>query len=114
MTQIITHLHEISDQYKALFVDLWGCVHNGKTPFPGAVDALMAYRERGGIVVLLTNAPRHRHSVAEQLAQIGVPEDCWTRSPPRAIVRARPCIRVLWAKRSISSATRMIRAFSTR
>ncbi|MAY31905.1 MAG: TIGR01459 family HAD-type hydrolase [Rhodovulum sp.] len=77
MTQIITHLHEISDQYKALFVDLWGCVHNGKTPFPGAVDALMAYRERGGIVVLLTNAPRHRHSVAEQLAQIGVPEDCW-------------------------------------
>jgi len=29
MTRIIETLSEISAQYDALFVDLWGCVHNG-------------------------------------------------------------------------------------
>ncbi|MEL7204667.1 MAG: TIGR01459 family HAD-type hydrolase, partial [Pseudomonadota bacterium] len=52
MTQIINSLSEVSDRYDALLVDLWGCVHNGKTAFPEAVAALQAYRETGGIVVL--------------------------------------------------------------
>ena len=29
MSQIVQNLSDISDQYEALFVDLWGCVHNG-------------------------------------------------------------------------------------
>ncbi|MEL7013551.1 MAG: TIGR01459 family HAD-type hydrolase [Pseudomonadota bacterium] len=77
MTQIINSLFEISDRYDALLVDLWGCVHNGRTPFPEAVAALQAYRETGGIVVLLTNSPRARDSVADQLRGLGVPENSW-------------------------------------
>ena len=46
MTQIIEHLSEISDRYDALFVDLWGCVHNGITAFPEAVKALQDYRAK--------------------------------------------------------------------
>lgn len=37
MTRIITALSEISANYDALFVDLWGCVHNGITAFDEAV-----------------------------------------------------------------------------
>ncbi len=77
MTRIIEHLSQISERYDALFVDLWGCLHDGHAPFPEAVAALQEYRAGGGIVVLLTNAPRHRQSVARQLARMGVPEDCW-------------------------------------
>lgn len=77
MSQIIEHLSEISDRYEALFVDLWGCVHNGITAYPEAVAALQAYRKRGGIVVLLTNAPRSRHEVAKQLDRFGCPEYTW-------------------------------------
>lgn len=77
MTQIIESLSEISTQYDAMFVDLWGCVHDGVTPFESAVKALQAYRAQGGIVVLVTNAPRHRASVAEQLGRLGVAEDAW-------------------------------------
>ena len=77
MTQIITHLSEISDRYTALLVDLWGCVHNGVSAFPEAVAALQAYRQRGGAVVLLTNAPRAREPVARQLQKLNVPDDCW-------------------------------------
>jgi len=77
VTRIIDHLSEISARYSALFVDLWGCVHNGHAPYSDAVAALQAYRAQGGVVVLLTNAPRHRQSVAQQLARLGVPDDCW-------------------------------------
>lgn len=77
MTQIINALSEISDNYDALLVDLWGCVHNGVTAFPDAVAALQAYRAKGGTVVLLTNAPRSRHAVVPQLEKFGAPDDCW-------------------------------------
>ncbi len=77
MTPIIRSLSDISDRYDALFCDLWGCLHNGIAPFPGAVAALQAFRARGGKVILLTNAPRPRGAVRRQLERIGVPEDCW-------------------------------------
>ncbi|MBO9408741.1 TIGR01459 family HAD-type hydrolase [Shimia sp. R9_1] len=77
MTQIIASLAEVSDRYKALFVDLWGCVHNGVTAYPEAVAALQAYRAKGGIVVLVTNSPKPRAGVAEQLGDFGVPADAY-------------------------------------
>jgi len=77
MTRIITALSEISSQYDALFVDLWGCLHDGVNAFPDAVAALQSYRKSGGKVVLLTNAPRSRNSVRQQIEGMGVPDDCW-------------------------------------
>jgi len=77
MTQILTALTDVSDRYDALFCDLWGCLHNGIRPFPEAVAALRAFREKGGLVVLLTNAPRPRHGVEDQITAMGVPRDCW-------------------------------------
>ena len=77
MTQIITALADVSDRYDALFVDLWGCVHDGVRALPGAVAALQAYRARGGTVVLVTNSPKPRAGVRVQLGQFCVPEDAW-------------------------------------
>ncbi|MEM9638132.1 MAG: TIGR01459 family HAD-type hydrolase [Pseudomonadota bacterium] len=77
MTRIINHLSEIAAQYDALFVDLWGCVHNGVTALPEAVAALKAYRESGGKVVLVTNSPRPRAGVEKQLTAFNVPDDSW-------------------------------------
>lgn len=77
MTQTISALSEVSDRYQALFVDLWGCVHNGVHALPEAVTALQAYRQKGGFVLLLTNAPRPRNSVATQIKSLGVPDDAW-------------------------------------
>ncbi len=77
MTRIIQTLDEVSQKYKVLLVDLWGCLHDGVRAHPAAVEALRAFRAGGGAVVLLTNAPRHRASVEKQLARMQVPEDCW-------------------------------------
>ncbi|MEP2641213.1 TIGR01459 family HAD-type hydrolase [Roseobacter sp.] len=77
MTRIIPTLSDISTQYDALFVDLWGCVHDGVTALPQAVAALQAYRKTGGKVVLVTNSPRPHAGVEQQLVTFGVPDDSW-------------------------------------
>lgn len=77
MTEIISSLADIADRYDALFCDLWGCVHDGIRPFDAAIDALRGFREAGGSVVLLTNAPRPRASVEKQLERMGLPRDTW-------------------------------------
>lgn len=75
--QIITSLSDISDRYDLLFCDLWGCVHNGIAPFPDAVAALQAFRSKGGVVILVTNAPRPRASVQKQIDRMGLPRDSY-------------------------------------
>ena len=77
MTRIISTLSEISAQYDSLFVDLWGCVHNGVKALPEAVSALQTYRASGGKVVLVTNSPRPRAGVEKQLKHFDVPDDAW-------------------------------------
>ncbi len=77
MTQIIEQFADISGQYDAAFVDLWGCMHNGVHALPGAVAAMQKYRAAGGVVVLVTNSPRPWDSVARQINGFGVPDDAW-------------------------------------
>jgi ribonucleotide monophosphatase NagD (HAD superfamily) len=77
MTRLITALSEIAQGYDALFVDLWGCVHDGVRALPEACAALSAYREGGGAVVLVTNSPRPRGDVERQLRHFGVPDNAW-------------------------------------
>ena len=47
MTEIIPSLASIAARYDAVFCDLWGCLHNGKTPYPAAVAALQGFRAGG-------------------------------------------------------------------
>jgi HAD superfamily hydrolase (TIGR01459 family) len=74
---IIESLAEVSDRYDVLYCDLWGCVHDGVRALPEAVTALQTYKAQGGTVVLVTNSPKPRASVAAQLDGFGVPRDCW-------------------------------------
>ncbi len=77
MTRMIAALAEISDRYDVVFCDLWGCLHNGQSPFPAAVAALQGFRAQGGKVVLMTNAPRPRTAVERHLGGMGLPRDAW-------------------------------------
>lgn len=77
MTQILKSLSDVSSQYDTLFCDLWGCLHNGRAPYPAAIAALQAFRHQGGHVVLLTNAPRPSAAVITTLDRMGVPRDAW-------------------------------------
>ena len=75
MTRIIERLDEVAGGYRAVLCDLWGCYHDGIAPFPAAVAALRRYRAAGGIVVLLTNAPRPAAHVRRFLDAMAAPTD---------------------------------------
>ena len=76
MTQI-KGLREISDRYDAILCDIWGVLHNGVTSFAEASNCLASFRNRGGIVVLLTNAPRPSAIIGRQLLKLGVLRDAF-------------------------------------
>jgi HAD superfamily hydrolase (TIGR01459 family) len=67
---VIAGLRDIDGRYDAYILDLWGCVHNGIAPFPGATDALARLKDAGKRVLLLSNAPRRASAIVEQLARI--------------------------------------------
>jgi HAD superfamily hydrolase (TIGR01459 family) len=69
---VLSSLDEWSGRYDVIFSDVWGVVHNGLAPHPAAGEALARFRRNGGIVVMISNAPRPHWSVVEQLNQIGV------------------------------------------
>ena len=75
MVKIIENFNQIAHHYKAIFCDLWGCIHNGKVSFKKSLDALSNFRNNGGSVILLTNAPRPRAIVMQFLNGIGITEE---------------------------------------
>ncbi len=77
MTRLITSFSEISGRYDLALVDLWGCVHNGKQIYPAAEAALVQFRQAGGCVVLVTNAPRPSAAVAERLSEMGLSAEAY-------------------------------------
>jgi len=76
-TQIISGLSEISEGYDSILCDVWGVLHNGREPFAGADEALLAFRAQGGKVLLLSNAPRPGEQVGTRLSEIGVRADAY-------------------------------------
>ena len=69
--QMLTGFADIAENYDALIVDIWGVLHDGQAPFKGVDAALLNYREQGGKVLLLSNAPRPGASTIRGLEAIG-------------------------------------------
>jgi HAD superfamily hydrolase (TIGR01459 family) len=70
-------LSDIAGEYDAILSDVWGVLHNGIEAHPSAVDALRRYRQGGGRVVLITNAPRPSPPIMEMLDRLKVPRDAY-------------------------------------
>ncbi|MDP3255706.1 MAG: TIGR01459 family HAD-type hydrolase [Bosea sp. (in: a-proteobacteria)] len=85
----------IADRFDLCLCDVWGVVHNGVAAFAEAVAALVAMRERGIVVVLVTNAPRPAAVIEQQLDGFGVPRSAWD-----AIVTSGDVCRSLIAARA--------------
>lgn len=70
-------LAEIADQYDAILCDVWGVIHNGRSAFHPACDALAAFRKTGKPVVLITNAPVRAPRVERLFPPLGVRRDAY-------------------------------------
>jgi HAD superfamily hydrolase (TIGR01459 family) len=75
--RIISGLGEIAGDYDGFILDLWGVLHDGSKPFPGAVDALTRLKSLGKRSVVLSNAPRRSEMVAKRVAEIGIPRNLY-------------------------------------
>ena len=70
-------LRELVGGVEVVLSDIWGVVHNGLESFPEACAALHAFRQQGGTVILITNAPRPADSVQRQLRKLGVADETY-------------------------------------
>src|SRR3989454_1364079 len=75
--RFVEQLRGLVDGVEVILSDIWGVVHNGLESFPGACEALHTYRQRGGTVILITNAPRPADSVQRQLRKLGVADETY-------------------------------------
>ena len=70
---------ELLARYDVLISDVWGVVHDGLWALEPACTALAAFRDGGGTVVLLSNAPAPSEQVAKLLDKKRVPREAWDR-----------------------------------
>lgn len=92
---LLSSIAEVAPGYDAWLCDVWGVVHNGVRSFPSAVEACRRYRETGGVVLLLSNAPRPASAVSAQIGALGVPPDAYD-----AVLTSGDLTRTLISERS--------------
>ena len=78
-TRIIRGLGEIAERYDAFILDLWGCLHDGVTVYPAALEALRRLKSGGKRAIILSNAPRRAPEVGVRLAEMGITPDLYER-----------------------------------
>lgn len=74
---LITGLRELAPRYDGFILDLWGVIHNGVAPMPGALECLRYLKGHGKRIVLLSNAPRRSDDLVRRIAALGVPAELY-------------------------------------
>ncbi len=70
---LIAGLRELAPRYDGFILDLWGVIHDGVAPIPGAIDCLRSLIDEGKRIALLSNAPRRADDVVRRITAVGVP-----------------------------------------
>ena len=99
--RFVEKLSDLVGGVEVILSDIWGVVHNGLEAFPVACEALHTFRQRGGTVILITNAPRPADSVQRQLRKLGVADDVYdaivsSGDLTRLFVADHPGKRMFW------------------
>jgi HAD superfamily hydrolase (TIGR01459 family) len=77
LPQFLDRFEPLAGAYDVLLCDVWGVVHNGIAAYAPACEALARFRQNGGTVILITNAPRASAGVVRILDRLAVPRDAY-------------------------------------
>ena len=72
-----SHFANLASRYDVLLSDVWGVVHNGLAATLESCDALTRFRDAGGTVILITNAPRPGAVVKAFIDRLKVPRTAY-------------------------------------
>ena len=75
--RLVDGFSSLAPGYDAVLCDVWGVVHNGIAALKPAGDALTRFRNAGGTVLLVSNAPRPGAAVIRMLDRFGVPRSAY-------------------------------------
>lgn len=75
MTREIRALREIAGAFDAVLIDQYGVLHDGRAPFPGAVECLTALQSCAVPVVAVTNSGKRAALNLARLERLGFPRD---------------------------------------
>ena len=75
--RLIRGIGAVAARYDGFIIDLWGVVHDGVDPLPGALECLRGLIMSGKRIVLLSNAPRRARDVVDRIDRIGVPSELY-------------------------------------
>ncbi|TAN49918.1 MAG: TIGR01459 family HAD-type hydrolase [Methylococcaceae bacterium] len=93
--RIATGVAGFAEHYEVFLVDQWGVLHDGQTPFPGAIDCLRRLQTLGKRVVILSNSGKRAADNAARLRTMDITEDCYT-----ALVTSGEVVRAQLAART--------------
>lgn len=68
----------LASRFDGFILDLWGVIHDGVAPYPGAAETLSQLRAIGKPVVLLSNAPRRAAVAQTNLREMGLTDNLYT------------------------------------
>lgn len=74
--QHLNHFSSVADAYDGFIVDLWGVIHDGITPYEGALECLVHLQPKP--VLLLSNAPRRAEAARQALRALGIGDELYT------------------------------------
>lgn len=70
-------LRDLTQDVDLILSDVWGVIHDGVKGFQPACQALQSFREQGGTVIMITNAPRPADSVQRQLRKMEISDETY-------------------------------------
>ena len=60
-----------AEQFDAFFFDQYGVLHDGRRPYPGALETLNRLKARGAKIVVLSNSGRSGEENAQRMQRFG-------------------------------------------
>lgn len=77
MTQLITGLNAIINDYDTYIIDQWGVLHDGFKPLPGAIEALQILKSKEKTVVILSNSGKRAVNSIQGMKKLGFSRDLY-------------------------------------
>ncbi|PSC69035.1 Haloacid dehalogenase-like hydrolase superfamily isoform 1 [Micractinium conductrix] len=75
-----TVLHSVAqlpERYRGVLLDQFGVLHDGETPYPGAIEAVAALAARGCRLLIISNSSRRSAGALGNLARMGFPAEAF-------------------------------------